>query len=414
MSIHLYALGSNSSGQLGIGNQEDTDTPRACKFPTELGISSTLTSKIRKVVAGGNHTLCLCEDGSVYGAGDQGCIQGNSSVGVGEGEGTEISSYFTRVTWMEGNDIVDTFMDVSASWSASLYMTVPHIQNGQSIRPGKIFACGKGDKGELGLGKGVIETLHPRLVAIFGGDSSLEVSHKGNHVPFIPYHLSGLWSSMANTVTCSSAGAHVYGWGACRKGQLGASVIDEKIIWQPREMAESDIFKGEEIDSISQICMGRDFVLLNGIFLTLTGLLKKHWRRLGSKFSSKDQDAIQRLLAEDKIPGPVVQFSSWSNIYFLNKSAGTVSAIGRDDHGQLPPQTLPKLTTMNAGSEHCVGLTRQGQAVAWGWGEHGNCGSLTDETGHGWRTLNIPKEGPRKIVGVGAGCATTFIWTITV
>ncbi len=63
--MHLYAFGSNGSGQLGIGNTEDTATPQICLFPE----GSEIPSRPLKIVAGGNHTLLLLEDGTVYCAG---------------------------------------------------------------------------------------------------------------------------------------------------------------------------------------------------------------------------------------------------------------------------------------------------------------------------------------------------------
>jgi len=60
--MRLYAFGSNGSGQLGIGNTEDTSTPQTCLFPD----GPELPSRPLKIAAGGNHTLLLLEDGTVY------------------------------------------------------------------------------------------------------------------------------------------------------------------------------------------------------------------------------------------------------------------------------------------------------------------------------------------------------------
>lgn len=60
--MRLYAFGSNASGQLGIGSTEDASTPQVCRFPN----GSELPGVPVKIVAGGNHTLLLLDDGVVY------------------------------------------------------------------------------------------------------------------------------------------------------------------------------------------------------------------------------------------------------------------------------------------------------------------------------------------------------------
>ncbi len=62
----LFALGSNGSGQLGIGHKEDVSVPKQVLFPEDLSILPT----IRKIAAGGNHTLLLTEPGELFWSGD--------------------------------------------------------------------------------------------------------------------------------------------------------------------------------------------------------------------------------------------------------------------------------------------------------------------------------------------------------
>ena len=71
---------------------------------------------------------------------------------------------------------------------------------------------------------------------------------------------------------------------------------------------------------------------------------------------------------------------------------------------------------MAVGSEHALALTKDGRVLAWGWGEHGNCGLGTDEDGdvkHGWNEISITESDKSSVVGLGAGCATSWIWTDT-
>ena len=170
-----------------------------------------------------------------------------------------------------------------------------------------------------------------------------------------------------------------------------------------------------DIDRIFMAAVGKDFALLQGTHGKQEGRVRK-WKLLGGNSVLKsDGDDVKSFLADLTIPVPSGEmvwlrtspFASWSNVYILESSTNKVKALGRDDHGQLPPKQLPGVWTMAAGSEHCVGLTPEGRVVAWGWGEHGNCGRKSDETGQGWSVLPLPLA---RAAGVGAGCATTFIW----
>jgi protein ATS1 len=110
--------------------------------------------------------------------------------------------------------------------------------------------------------------------------------------------------------------------------------------------------------------------------------------------------------------------ASWHGIYVhvvlgAEKSASLV-AWGRNDRGQLPPPGLPEPVKIAVGSEHVLALLEGGEAVTFGWGEHGNCGPDTDESGNVSGTYNVVSlpDSVRvgaKIVGVGAGCATSWL-----
>lgn len=446
MPTRLYALGSNSHGQLGIGHHSDVNIPTPCQFihsplnfpksttngdpggnsagADYLKISLDLRFNIRKVVAGGNHTIVLCDDGAVYAAGNRDALGQVVDLGLRDSRGHGLSSQdldacFKRVMWWEDSDLLHTFTDVSSTWSASFFVVAPQIVDGYVVRLGRIYVCGKGEKGELGLGEGVIETKEPRQVAVFGfKDYPSPLVMETKAVPLIPGILAGIWSNVAYTVTCSTDGVHVYGWGSCRKGQLGESVRGEKVLWEPRSIAEEDIKQDANFDEMFMAAPGKDFMLLQGSSGRQDDR-QRRWRLLGeNRFLRSDGEEVKQLIADLSIPIPKAHsitktspLASWSNVYVLESGTQQLKALGRNDHGQLPPEELPPLRTMAAGSEHCVGVTSQGQAVTWGWGEHGNCGRKSDETGQGWSVLILPIAGRDRIVGVGAGCATTFIWT---
>jgi protein ATS1 len=105
----------------------------------------------------------------------------------------------------------------------------------------------------------------------------------------------------------------------------------------------------------------------------------------------------------------------------------SVRSWGRDDHGQLAPAGLPAVRAIAAGSEHALALTRDSKRrlLAWGWGEHGNCGEAIDARGDvkgRWNEIPLPGRrssgnsssgGVNADVGavvIGAGCASSWVW----
>ena len=100
--------------------------------------------------------------------------------------------------------------------------------------------------------------------------------------------------------------------------------------------------------------------------------------------------------------------ASWGNLYVL-KDDGILKSWGRNDHGQLKPQDLPLVKAVFAGSEHVLAQDAADDKIfAWGWGEHGNCGTSVCASGDvktGWNEVQSPMNA--KVLG--AGCATSFL-----
>ena len=182
----------------------------------------------------------------------------------------------------------------------------------------------------------------------------------------------------------------VYGWGLGRKGQLGEPA---QIVWRPRKIT------GLRFPAVEAVC-GRDFTFLVGdpAFGQMAVLGPNGYDRWEIKYN-----------APTTLTGWTGIAAAWCSVYAYGTD-GEIEAWGRDDRGQLPPQGLPEIEAMAAGSEHCLALTRTGQVLAWGWGEHGNCGARTDNRGDVKSTWNEIKV-PGRVSNVFAGCATSFIVT---
>ena len=301
------------------------------------------------VTAGGNHTLMLLSSGRVS-------ITGSKQEILGEKHtpGSMILSHTVKLC--------------SATWNACVLCT----------KQDSIFTYGKGNKGELGRGLNIIEA-HSLGLAV--DISSL-----------VPDGVSviDLASGVQHSVLVLSNGQAI-GWGNGRKGQLGHPF---EMAWEPRKIEGVD-FK------VRRAVCGREFTYLVGE----PG--EGRHAILGS-----DKWGV-RSTAPEAIPFWKDIGASWGSIFVLQDS-GDVRAWGRNDHGQLPPRNLPKIKKMAVGSEHVIMLTVDGQVLACGWGEHGNCGLMAidhGQTRNVYHTIDIPDGRKNQILGVGAGCATSWIWS---
>jgi len=350
----LFALGSNGSGQLGLGHDEDASTPQ-CVLSKSLDQDPVAT--IKRLAAGGNHTVLLYSNGRAFSSGDN--SDGRSAI-----DGLESHSEFREID-SPNNSAAQSWEDVAATWSATILVR----DQGREV-----WVCGAGGSGELALGEGISEVKQLTRVPNFPpeGMQVLQVA-----------------ACMAHVVAVLTDG-QVWGWGKGRKGQLGEVAQDA---WMPRRIDGAPL-------KVSRAVCGKDFTFLSGDKET-------------GDVSMLGPNGRDRFELKAKTPSGVPRWkdvsASWGNVFVL-QDAGTLVAWGRDDHGQLPPDALPSIAKVAAGSEHCLALTQDGRVLAWGWGEHGNCGEHTDEKGDikgKWNELVVPGE----VADVFAGCATSFILT---
>lgn len=347
MSFEVLSLGSNGGGQLGIGHLDDVSEPTKCLFPFD----QQPTLRPEKIVAGGNHTLMLFEGGFVYATG----LNEDGRCGI-EPQAEPLTSFRRVVFQGSSRQTVDRFKDVAASWEASIFVTLDD----------EIYTCGSGSKGELGHGESCTELTYPKLVSISlaPGETVRAVS-----------------ACMSHVVVVSSAG-RTYGWGAGRKGQLGELSVN---VVSPRSF-------GDDSSHWESAVCGRDFTILvkEGHTGRCDILGDDRWRVRTSR--------------PDKTPFKHQVAATWGSAYILS-TTGNLISWGRNDHGQLPPANLPKLGAIAAGSEHGLGETEDGAVVAWGWGEHGNCGRPIDARGDVKDSWNVLGKGKL----LGGGCATSWM-----
>ena len=360
----LFAFGSNGNGQLGIGNVNDQDTPQMCHIVHE---ESQPLGTLTRIVAGGNHTLALFDSGRLFSAGSNDNGQSGPKSRVSPSNySADLHTIFTEVTF---SSTLQKVKLCSATWEASIIVTIND----------EVYAFGNGPHGELGT-RTYKERL-PQQLAQFGPSKSSIVE---------------IASGVRHTVVIFSNG-EVYGWGNARNGQLGQ--CHENMILSPRKIADVTF-------NVSQVTCGLRFTYLLG------DPWKSEYQILGSEKWDISTSIPSPLRSSDNALKGLD--SNWSSISALDAS-GSIVCWGRNDRGQLPPRDLPLIEEIAMGSEHTIALTKTGEVLAWGWGEHGNCGPATDEDAcvrNRWQTI-LPRSSisETKVVKIGAGCATSFIWT---
>ncbi|KAI4196921.1 MAG: hypothetical protein LQ350_006234 [Teloschistes chrysophthalmus] len=350
--VSLFALGSNGSGQLGTGHTKDVDDAQQC----HLVNPETWSSPIRTVKGGGNYTLVLLEDGSLFLSGD---LRIN---GAGSDSVAEFGSVFDRVT----NTLFDgkKIKLCSALWDTSVIVT----------EDDEIYTVGSGSKAERGMGDGVPDASGKLNRFLPPGESIVDLA-----------------SGLAHTVLVSSNG-DIYGWGNGRKGQLGEPA---GIVFKPRKI------DGISFKVVRAVC-GREFSYVIG------DPSDGHHAILGSEKWNV------RSAAPVAMPDWLDIGASWGSIFVLDRS-GKLHAWGRNDLGQLGVASHPdQIKAIAAGSEHALILTQNGTIAFSGWGEHGNCGSGTNVQGDvvEWSQHSSPNFAGEslEVLGIAAGCATSFVF----
>lgn len=439
--MRLFAFGSNGSGQLGIGHEEDVSTPTQCLFeqpePPQGSQITTIQntnlpdeSEIITTAAGGNHTLLLTTNGSIYAAGcntDGRCGPHRATKTPKEPESDNNGNILRFRRMILPDPVSDTevfkFKHVSATWEGTIAVASVSRRSSNGVVHGhdpdtedRVFVFGSSPKGELGLGQNTPAPVPGTCIPSF---------------PPTGLQITALASGMAHSAAVLSNG-DVYGWGGARKGQLGEENRGTRIAYSPVRICVPFFAQA--------VACGREFTVVSGRgrFVVL-GDGGNRWGILSipeSLFLRGDEQGEECGGRRGAICYRYTGIAaSWHGVYVhaapglgrvgpstsdaqtdsdSDLVGGSIVAWGRNDRGQLPPPDLPTPAKLAVGSEHAIALLGDGRVAAFGWGEHGNCGPDTDSQGNVSGTYNViplPEavgvDG--RVVGVGAGCATSWI-----
>lgn len=324
---------------MGTGDDIDYDTLKS--------IPVTLSSRPVQFAFGGNHTLLRLEDGQVY-------VCGNNQYGQCGVADVDVVTTFTPIP--------GKWAKVAAGWEFSVLVS----------ECGTIYTCGHGPKGELGIGVGIKVSKTLKEVSI--------PPELGN------CNVDDIKASIGHVLVRCTNGIY-FGWGTCRKGQLGPLEYENTgrgkkpigLYWTPRVVEVSG----------SQFCLGRDRSIFSGDGgITVIG---------------KDPQSIACT--------PLKIQAMWSSVHYSQVVDGHVQIFsqGNNLHGQLFNfQTTGEINDFEVGSEHGIIRLQDNSVYAWGWGEHGNCGpKQTDSVTFNY--LNPIYTGTYPIELMACGLATTWI-----
>lgn len=317
----VQCCGSNGSGQLGVGHDEDLLSLLLCIFDGR----TSLDADIRTISCGGNHTMILDDLDRCWASGD-------NLLGQCGHNGPSSSTFIC---------IPGTYSHVACGWEFSILVDTD----------GNIWSCGHGPKGELGV-PGVINTLEKLKVLSLINDGVHEIRAGLNHV------------------LLSTKNGEMYGWGVSRKGQLGESLA--KYLDKPTKLTiPSGNFR-----------LGRDFSVVD------------HSGKL-NVYGKFDHDLEE--FSFDKFD------TMWTSIHWLD--GGNLVGRGNDRHSQIV--CASDIESFVTGSEHGLALKADG-VYAWGWGEHGNCGILSE--GDVTTNHELVRIGDRRgVVALYGGLATSWV-----
>ena len=348
----LLSWGANSHGQLGLGWQSEQE-----ERPVEVvPLAREVPARVRELVGGGGHTLLCDNSGHVY-------VTGWNNVGqLGLGQ-TDPVCVFTRLNFPH------SVTSLAAGWDFSLLLT----------QTGEVFACGSNSFGQLGIADSKIRSSS-NFVKIQSLKNIRKISAGLRHAG------------------CVDADGNVYMWGAGNKGQLGNGKVTKQ-------------FEPVKISSISgalDVKCGQYFTVIETERCVLG---------VGDNKYSQLTDSTEASLVTEPVTlssvGAGDQIScGWTHL--VRCRAGSVRVSGRDNYSQCggtPGGTLLEGVRLAvAGSEHSLCLTEDGGVWAWGWNEHGNCG--TGETPPpDWVTKPVRLE-LAKARSVFVGSAHNFVITV--
>ncbi|XP_008207659.1 uncharacterized protein LOC100123748 [Nasonia vitripennis] len=367
--LALYSWGANSHGQLGLGDikEDEVLAPRkVCVFPSAMRLDEVI-----KMVGGAGHTLFLDQRGQVFSCGwnDKG------QAGV-----PTCSSTFQKVEALSNERITD----VACGWDSSMALT----------REGDVFVWGSNSHGQLGL-RDVDKVSEPRkLVGEVDGRKFQRISMGLRHSAIV------------------STDGELLVSGASNKGQLGVDLQGARC--SESFLTVSDLPPVREVACAQHhtVAISRD----NQLFAWGDN---KHGQLGIDPQKGKIVTTAAKVENGSEVNNTSRIYCGWTHTCLYSS---VLYSWGRNSYGQLArPKDTPvsecwkagvalndDLHSISVGSEHNMALTgSSGTVLAWGWNEHGNCG--TGSTQDVFRPTEV-KLPAASLIGTGAGHSFALVY----
>ncbi|KAF8922948.1 hypothetical protein BGZ58_003554, partial [Dissophora ornata] len=421
----LFAFGSNGNGQLGIGSDEDTSTPRPVRFTPPLAITTTTFNNdhtatttttpstqppFHDFAAGGNHTALITADHHrrLYMTGSN--KDGESLLK----DPTQVFTFHHSIPSKDTEQEQDQqqqqqqhkehdlrWRSVACGWAFTIAVTEPDIitvvtekdvstsdrEQRVHCTGNKVYAWGSGSFGELGLGQGLTKTGGGKAMVIETGIFS-NASSDQFEILKVKAGLRHVLLLAKEKKKCSGGGSEeeeeedgdgqyrtvLLGWGSNRQGQLG--ILERRL--RPGGNDEEALPYTEKE--------------LRGKFMEPTRILLSR-KRGGVEANVEDEDEPE-----------MIDMACGQNHSLVLFSDGTVYSSGQNKYAQLGPRTvseeqrkqdfrmgfqqvqgLPYVDSISCGWNHNAAMDTRSSTIAggrtstgiiylWGRDDHGQLG----------------------------------------
>lgn len=313
----------------------------------KYGQSAGPVFPLRDAAGGANHSIIIDGAGEVWACGSD--EKGQCGITGVDSRSVRRTEY-PELTWgsllhdMKDLGKID-FMRCWCGWDTTVILD----------SSGALWCFGDNSFGQCGMGSENLKTVQPSLDSRLnlGSAELLQVSCGTRHC-------------VAVTVS-----GEVYGWGGVNKyGELPGS---RPTSCPPRRNVEVPPTKLRVPPAIGAAC-GLNYTAI----LTKTGEIILYGR------SRYIDSGVQTLEAGAGACNLLCIYSLWNTVIALDRLS-VIHGLGRNDYGQLCFLKDQKhecnagnnlaVSSIAAGSEHCLALLSCKCVVAWGWNEHGNCGA---------------------------------------
>lgn len=379
----VWAWGNNGSGQVGDGTTIRKETAVRVK----IDVLTPLVGVIA-IAAGGNHSLAVKSDGTVWAWG----LNSNGQLGQGGGN----SFYASKVTDDLGVDlIVDTSSGVSIAAGASHSLLLEG--------DGTLWAWGWNFEGQIGDGT-KMNRYYPVLVKGGGGETDFSGS--------IAIDAGGSGSTVGSFTVALQSDGTVWSWGHNQFAQLGIdragccfypSGSDYPVhVVKGASSGDTEFLGDNPANPVTAISAGQyhtqalkqDGTVWGWGSGTIGDGVAGSPKRLPVQVVRGTSSGDTTYLGDQLLPSPnpVTATAAGASHSLALKNDGTVWAWGNNSWGQLGDGTngfrtapvqvkstdglglLINVIAIGAGNRHSIAVLNTGEVLAWGYNGTGQLG----------------------------------------